>query len=314
MHPAPDHSPAAAAVEHAALIAALDAGDLAGIERDRATSLAGSCAGCASLLADLAVIRAATATLTAPPRRRDYRLTDADAARLGPSAWGRLVGWLGAPRSTVRPLAGGLAALGIAGLLLSTTPGFFGQAASTLSTVGAPVVAPGDAGGPGGTAAGNAGLNAAPSTAAAPAAGATGEPGAVSAPLATSAPGGSGTTPGLAAIPAPSPVTLEPPAPSPAAIALPAPGGPATSSVLTGPAPAASAGASGFSTGAGAADSGVKAAPPEASAAQRATALPPASEPAAPDRTLPLMLSLTLLAAGVGLLVANRVLRGRARF
>src|SRR5450756_2152990 len=120
----PDHTPAAAAVEHAALIAALDAGDLA-------------------------VLRAATAALSAVPRTRDYRLTDADAARLRPSAWGRLVGWLGAPRSTVRPFAGGLAALGIAGLLLSTTPGFFGQAAMTLSTTGAPVVAPGDAGGAG---------------------------------------------------------------------------------------------------------------------------------------------------------------------
>src|SRR5450759_2403251 len=136
----PDHTPAAAAVEHAALIAALDAGDLAGIERDRAATLVGTCAGCASLLADLSVLRAATAALPAVPRTRDYRLTDADVARLRPSAWGRLVGWLGAPRSKVRPLAGGLAALGIAGLLLSTTPGFFGQAAMTLSTTGAPVV------------------------------------------------------------------------------------------------------------------------------------------------------------------------------
>jgi hypothetical protein len=36
------------------------------------------------------------------------------------------------------------------------------------------------------------------------------------------------------------------------------------------------------------------------------------SEPVQPDRALPLLLSLTLLIAGLGLLVANRVLRGRA--
>src|SRR5487761_2663130 len=201
----PDHTPAAAAVEHAALIAALDAGDLAGNEQDRATDLVDTCAGCASLLADLAIIRAATATLPAPPRRRDYRLTDADAVRLGPSAWRSLIGWLGAPRSTVRPLAGGLAALGIAGLLLTATPGFFGQAATSLSTVGAPVVAPGEAGGVNGAAAGDAGLNAAPS---------------------------------------PPPAAVGPP-PSPAGVALPGPAGSATSPVLTGPAAGATAGTSG---------------------------------------------------------------------
>ena len=91
-------------------------------------------------------LRGATAALPAPARTRDYRLTDADAARLRPTQWRRLVGWLGAPRSTVRPIAGALATLGIAGLLLSTTPGLFGQAATTVSTAAAPLVAPGVAG------------------------------------------------------------------------------------------------------------------------------------------------------------------------
>ena len=117
------HSPATAAAEHATLVVALDAGDLAGADRDRALALAAACAGCASLLGDLAAIRAATAALPAPARRRDYRLTDADAARLRPSPWRRLVHWLGAPQSTVRPFAGALATLGIAGLLLGATPG-----------------------------------------------------------------------------------------------------------------------------------------------------------------------------------------------
>jgi len=308
----PDHTPAAAAVEHAAMIAALDAGDLAGDERDRAARLVDRCAGCAALLGDLAIIRTATATLPAPPRRRDYRLSDADAARLRPSAWRSVIGWLGAPRSTVRPLAGGLAALGIAGLLLTATPGFLGQATTSVPTIAAPVAAPVGAGSLNGAAPGNAGLNPAPGTAVAPAATASAGPAAVSAPLATSAPGGPVTTPNAAARPAPSPVAVEPP-PSPLAVALPAPGGPATSPELTGPAAGATAGTSGFATGAGAADSGSKVAPPEASSAQRNASLPPASGPATPDRTLPLVLSLALLVAGVGLLVTNRVLRGRAR-
>ena len=276
----PDHTPAAAAVEHAALIAALDAGDVAGIERDRATTLADTCTGCASLLADLAVLRAATAALPAAPRTRDYRLTDADAARLRPSAWGRLVGWLAAPRSTVRPFAGGLAALGIAGLLLSTTPGFFGQAAMTLSTTGAPVVAPGDAGGAGAAREVSPQLSTAPTTQAVP-----------------------GATPGPKAVPVP----------SPAAVALPAPTAPPSAGVLTGPAAAATPGSSGFSSDAGAMDSASKAGPPGASQGERNAALTPASELARPDRTLLLVLSLALLAAGIGLFVANRVLRHRAQ-
>jgi len=275
----PDHTPTAAAVEHAALIAALDAGDLAGIERDRAATLADACSGCASLLADLAILRAATATLPAAPRTRDYRLTDADAARLRPSAWGRLVGWLGAPRSTVRPLAGGLAALGIAGLLLTTTPGFFGQAATTLSTTGAAVAAPGQAEGVGGGAQGNAQLSAAPSTPAGP--GATTGPGALSVP-------------------------------SPAAAGVPAASAIPTAGVVTGPAAAATPGSSGFSIDAGAMDSASKGASPPASQGERNAVLTAGSEPATPDRTLPLVLSLALLAAGIALFVANRTLRRRA--
>jgi hypothetical protein len=312
----PDHTPAAEAVEHAALIAALDAGDLVGTERERAADLAGACIGCASLLADLALIRVATAALPAPPRRRDYRLTDADASRLRTTAWGRLVGWLGAPRSTVRPFAGALVTLGIAGLLLTTTPGIFGQAATTLST-GAPVLAPGAAEGVGGGAGGNAGSNAAPGTPAGPAAAPTLEPattaapGALSAPGATPAPGAVGAMPGAAALPAPSPAAVGVPVPSPAAVAVPAPSAPSTTRVLAGP--AATPGPSGFSTNTGAMDTAPKAAPPEASPAQRNAALPAASEPAPPDRTLPLALSLALLVAGIGLLAANRLLRRRAR-
>ena len=308
MHPAPDHSPAAAAAEHAALIVALDAGDLADRERDDATALTSTCVGCASLLEDLGVIRAATAALVVTPRTRDFRLTEADAARLRPSTWRSLVRWLAAPRSTVRPLAGGLAALGIAGLLLTTTPGFFGGAATSLSTTGAPVVAPGGAAGAGGAVGGSALPNAAPraaaSAAARPEAAAPIGPAASAASAASPVAGPPGTTPGLAALPAPSPATVAGPAPTP----IPDAG------TVTGPAAAATASTrpSGFAADAGAPTDSTKAAAPEASQGDRSAVPATRDQPAPQDRTVPLLLSLTLLVAGLGLLVANRVLRGRA--
>jgi hypothetical protein len=312
MHHAPDHSPAAAAAEHAALIVALDAGDLAGRERDDATTLASTCAGCASLLDDLAVLRAATAALVATPRTRDFRLTEEAAARLRPSTWRSLVRWLAAPRSTVRPLAGGLAALGIAGLLLTTTPGFFGGAATSLSTTGGPVLAPGGAEGAGGAVAGSAVPNAAPSAAASAAASAAVRPNgaapigpaASAAPAARPVPGAPGTTPGLAALPAPSPATGAGPAPTP----IPGAG------TVTGPAAAATAstGPSGFAADAGAPTDSTKAAAPEASQGDRNAVPATPDQPAPQDRTVPLLLSVVLVVAGLGLLVANRVLRGRA--
>lgn len=130
------HTPAAEAHDHAALVVALDAGDLAGPDLARAGALLAACPGCAALRDDLATIRHAMTALPAPVRRRDYRLTDEDAARLRPSGWRRVAGWLTAPRSSVRPLATGLATLGVVGLLLTAgLPGFGGQVA-ILSTVG----------------------------------------------------------------------------------------------------------------------------------------------------------------------------------
>jgi hypothetical protein len=113
------HTPASARPHHEALVVALDAGDLAGPDRERAERLAASCAGCAALRSDLATIRGALATLPAPARRRDFRLTDDDARRLRPGLWPRLARWLAAPGSSVRPLATGLATLGAVGLLLT---------------------------------------------------------------------------------------------------------------------------------------------------------------------------------------------------
>jgi hypothetical protein len=115
------------------LVAALAAGDLAATDRDQAIALTRSCAECATLHDDLLAL--ARATASAPPpittRPRDFTLTPADAARLRPSGWRRLVGALSAPRSVVsRPLGIGLATLGLVGLLV-------GNVSLTSSSAGA---------------------------------------------------------------------------------------------------------------------------------------------------------------------------------
>jgi hypothetical protein len=118
------------AAEHALVIAAFQAGDLAGADLVHAEDLLADCSDCASLLADLGTLRAAVRTMPVPPRQRDFRLTEEDVARLQPSGWRRVLAWLAAPRSSVRPLATGLATLGLAGLLLTSVPGLqlFGSA------------------------------------------------------------------------------------------------------------------------------------------------------------------------------------------
>jgi hypothetical protein len=103
------------------LVAALAADDLAGTDRDQAIALTRSCADCATLHDDLLVLARATAAALPPfpTPSRDFRLTPADAARLRPSGWRRLVAALSAPRSAVtRPLGVGLATLGLVGLLI----------------------------------------------------------------------------------------------------------------------------------------------------------------------------------------------------
>jgi hypothetical protein len=135
------------AAEHALAIAALQAGDLAGPELARAEDLRKSCPACAALYADLGTLRSAVRALPPSPRRRDYRLTEADAARLQPTGWRRFVGWLAAPRSSVRPLATSLATLGLAGLLLTSIPGLtlFGSAAATSAPAYLVTMGPADA-------------------------------------------------------------------------------------------------------------------------------------------------------------------------
>jgi hypothetical protein len=131
-HTRPDHDET--------LIARLAAADLDDRETAEAHALVTACPACAQLQADLRAIMVATAGLPAPRRTRDFRLTDADAARLRRTGWRRLVGRFGDPRlAFTRPLATGLVTLGIAGLVLAVGPSFL---PSLGSAGGAPAQAP----------------------------------------------------------------------------------------------------------------------------------------------------------------------------
>lgn len=122
------------AAEHALAIAALQAGDLAGPELARAEELRATCPACTALFTDLETLRLAVRELPVSPRTRDFRLTEADAAHLQPTGWRRFVGWLVAPRSSVRPLATGLATLGLAGLMLTSIPGLTLSGSATVTS------------------------------------------------------------------------------------------------------------------------------------------------------------------------------------
>jgi hypothetical protein len=123
------------------LVAALAAGDLAGADRDHALDLTRTCAGCAELRDDLIALARATAAVPAPHARpRDFQLTPADAARLRPAGWRRLLGGLaGARLAATRPLGVGLATIGLAGLLIGNAPIFsLGSSASSPTSAGVP--------------------------------------------------------------------------------------------------------------------------------------------------------------------------------
>jgi hypothetical protein len=285
MPPAP-HTPAAEAQDHAMLIVALDAGDLAGAELVAAESLSASCTGCAALLRDLAAIRGAMTTLPVPARRRDYRLTAEDAARLRPSGWRRLLEWLAAPGSTVRPLATGLATLGVAGLLLTASlpgllSGFGGVASAPVMASAVPAGSPNDSAGPGGS--GDAKYQGASLPPAAPS-------GAYGAGPGTTATAG----PALMATAAPAPVATAAPASEPTA--APSDGG-------AGPAGVASGAASAEPTAERVSTTGTSDRAPEGGEAS--------GQASAPTVPLPAIVSLALLAAGLALLGGRTIARRR---
>lgn len=123
------------------LIVRLAAADLDSPAADAARAQVAACPGCAELLGDIRAITAATAALPAPRRSRDFRLSEAEAARLRPIGWRRLLGLFNGPSlAFTRPLATGLATLGIVGLLVAALPGGFGLGgAATVSTAGGTV-------------------------------------------------------------------------------------------------------------------------------------------------------------------------------
>ncbi len=127
-------TPAAVHDAHdALLLAALASGDdLSSSERARADALVRDCPECSSLVADIRLITSATAALAAPVRRRDFRLTDADAAGLRLTGWRRLIAAFGSARfAFATPLAAGLVAVGLVVALVTVVPGTAGPFAST---------------------------------------------------------------------------------------------------------------------------------------------------------------------------------------
>ena len=106
------------------LVAAYAAGDAAGAELAAATTLVASCPDCAALHRDLRAIAASIATLPAPVRTRDFRLTADQAAALRPAGWRRFAAAFAGPSFRfATPLGTGLAALGLAGVLLGSVGG-----------------------------------------------------------------------------------------------------------------------------------------------------------------------------------------------
>jgi hypothetical protein len=124
-----DHDPS--------LVAAYAAGDATGRELADAEALVADCAECAALHQDLRAIMVALPAVAAPVRTRDFRITAEQAAALRPRGLARLLAPLASARfAFAGPAGAGLAALGIAGLLLS---GGLGQSVITADRVAAPV-------------------------------------------------------------------------------------------------------------------------------------------------------------------------------
>ena len=106
------------------LIAAYAAGDATGPALDQAADLVAGCTECAELHRDLRAISTALPELPAPVRPRDFRLTPEQAASLRPAGWRGVLAAFAAPRFRLAaPLGAGLAAAGLAGILLASPGG-----------------------------------------------------------------------------------------------------------------------------------------------------------------------------------------------
>jgi hypothetical protein len=118
-------------------------------ERSRAEDLVATCPSCAAVHADLVALAVATPEAAIPSRPRDFRLAQADTARLRRAAWRRVLGSIATSRDALtRPLAIGLTTFGIVGILIGALPALFfaPSTPATLSAVGTaiqpPAVAP----------------------------------------------------------------------------------------------------------------------------------------------------------------------------
>ncbi len=119
------------------LIAAYAAGDATGPALDQAADLVAACTECADLHRDLRAISTALPELPAPVRPRDFRLTPEQAASLRPVGWRGVLAAFAAPRFRLAaPLGAGLAAAGLAGLLLASPGALLPGAASGEATTG----------------------------------------------------------------------------------------------------------------------------------------------------------------------------------
>jgi anti-sigma factor RsiW len=109
-------SAAAHAAHDPLLIARLYGDDLDQRDLERARELVAACQDCSALLAEYTAIASATASLPVPARPRDFRLTEADGARLRPrAAKAPAFGWLG----FVRPIGNAFVAVGLAGVVIA---------------------------------------------------------------------------------------------------------------------------------------------------------------------------------------------------
>jgi hypothetical protein len=102
------------------------------------------CLACLALRADLLALAAALPTAAISRRQRDLSLSTSDAVRLRPRARWWMLDGIGTPRDRVtRPLALGLSAMGLVGVLLTTIPLAAPGSAGASDT--APAVAAGPA-------------------------------------------------------------------------------------------------------------------------------------------------------------------------
>ena len=117
------------------LLARLYGSDVDERERGRALDQIASCRDCADLFADFGAIATATAALPVPPRPRDFKLTEADAARVGRrnAVWS-IFDRLGRTKA----LGGAMMTAGLVGVVFVGALSVFAPGGSA-STAGAPL-------------------------------------------------------------------------------------------------------------------------------------------------------------------------------